>query len=424
MRIHPSSQQMVNSERVLRVIACVMLTGSLLFFTSNIITRSSFYNSYFIPDWQDTYMDYFNMLENVRLGDPYYANANYPAMCFLLLKILFHMVPQGSLEPGLTARHEAMGLRELAPAIMPFLLVTVFCVVVICFITRGFLRKMSLGTQNLVVLAVVFSGPMLFLLERGNLLLWSFTLTLVFLFLCQSDKKWHKVLACLSLALAASIKIYPAIFAVGYLKEKHFREFCLFALSFSAFMVLPFFVFSGFDSIKMMLEGLFLSSGESIVRGFGYNYSASNLFGVIDSAFNVGIPSFIPMAVSFAACAVLYFKANERWQEVAALSLACIWIPSFSYTYTLVFLIPILLVVASENKKMNILEALSLLFIAFALIPLPLPGVPFIAGNMESYYVMSWGHLINNIAIVLFAVVAFMSARFESLQIRFGINND
>ena len=47
---------------------------------------------------------------------------------------------------------------------------------------------------------------------------------------------------------------------------------------------------------------------------------------------------------------MLFRSGKEEWKKVYALSLLCIWIPEFSYTYTLMLMIPPLLMYLKNNN--------------------------------------------------------------------------
>ncbi|MFR1477072.1 MAG: glycosyltransferase 87 family protein [Hydrogeniiclostridium mannosilyticum] len=86
-------------------------------------------------------------------------------------------------------------------------------------------RYMVKGTTSEKVLfscSVLFSGPMFFLLERGNILIAVFAFSLVFLALYDSEKFSHRLIAYICLAVAAAIKLYPAVlgFLVLYKRYK------------------------------------------------------------------------------------------------------------------------------------------------------------------------------------------------------------
>ena len=91
----------------------------------------------------------------------------------------------------------------------------------------------------------MLSFPFLYLFERGNILLLTFVLVLIFLVFGDSPSRTRRELALLALAAAAALKLYPAIFALFLLRDKRYRELGRVILYFLLLSVLPTFFFGG-----------------------------------------------------------------------------------------------------------------------------------------------------------------------------------
>lgn len=394
------------AEKIVRNGALVALVATSLFFLINLITRSEYISSYFVPDWKDTFMDYFNMLECIRKGDPYYADSNYPAIVFVILKLMFHFVPHDALVYFDDPRMEAMGLRVTMVAMLPFIIMIIVSLFAICVCARRMMTGCSSKTKNMVLLAILLSGPVLFLLERGNVLLLSLAGLLVFFAYYESDNGYARTVACISLGLAASIKLYPAIFALMLLQKRRYRDFAITFVSGLAFLVLPFFAFDGFDSMKAMLGGLTLSSGLANSYGFGHNYSYSNFVSIITTALGVAhidlglLNTLLPLA----GCLVLFVVAKRDWERAFACALACILIPSFSYTYSLVMLIPALLLLAIDDEPWDGYKLTCGALLLFLMIPVASPAVSYIDALVPDVkFALTWGCLLGNVALLVIA---------------------
>lgn len=410
---------MIRAEKVIRYGALATLAATGLFFFINLITRSEFISSYFVPDWKDTFMDYFNMLECIRKGDPYYANSNYPAIVFVILKLMFHFVPHDALVYFDDPRMEAMGLRETMVAILPFMVLMIVCLFVICVCASRIMEKFSSKTKTTVQFAILLSGPVLFLLERGNVLLFSLTGLLVFFAFYESDNGRVRAIACISLGFAASIKLYPAIFALMLLQKKKYREFAITFVSGLVFLILPFFVFDGFDSMKTMLRGLTLSSDMASWSGFGHNYSFSNFTSIVTTAFgaaniNLGLlKTVLPLVGSL----LLFTVSNKDWERAFACAFACILIPSFSYTYSLVVLVPSILLLAADEEPWDGYKLTCGALLLFLMIPIASPVVSSIDALLpEAKFALTWGCLLGNMALLAIAGMIMAHCLGESLR--------
>lgn len=406
-------------EKVVRRGALVVLVATGFFFFVNFITRSEYISSYFSVDWKDTFMDYFNMLECIRKGDPYYADSNYPAIVFVILKLLFHFVPHDALVYFDDPRMEAMGLRETMVAILPFMVLIIVCLFVICVCASRIMEKFSSKTKTTVQFAILLSGPVLFLLERGNVLLFSLTGLLVFFAFYESDNGRVRAIACISLGFASSIKLYPAIFALMLLQKKKYREFAITFVSGLVFLILPFFVFDGFDSMKTMLRGLTLSSDMASWSGFGHNYSFSNFTSIVTTAFgaaniNLGLlNTVLPLVGSL----LLFAVSKKDWERAFACAFACILIPSFSYTYSLVMLVPSVLLLAADEEPWDGYKLTCGALLLFLMIPIASPVVSSIDALLpEAKFALTWGCLLGNMALLAIAGMIMAHCLGESLR--------
>lgn len=405
------ARRSMSFDKIIQWGALVVLAATGFFFLINFLTRSEYISSYFSVDWKDTFMDYFNMLESIRKGDPYYADSNYPAIVFVILKLMFHFVPHDALVYCDDPRMEAMGLRETMVALLPFMILVIICLFVICVCVRRITAECNSKTKNMVLLAILLSGPVLFLLERGNVLLFSLAGLLVFFAYYETDNRRVRTVACISLGLAASIKLYPAIFALMLLQKKRFKDFAITFVSGLAFLILPFFVFDGFDSMKAMVGGLTLSSDLANWYGFGFNYSFSNFISIITMTFGAAhidlglLNTLLPLVGSL----VLFAMSKKDWERAFACAFACILIPSFSYTYSLVMLIPALLLLAVDEEPWDKYKLTCGVLLLFLMIPIVTPVVSSIDALLpDAKFALSWGCLLGNVS--LFAIAGIVMA--------------
>ena len=359
-------------------------------------------SAYFITDWTNTGMDYFNMLAAVSQGDPYANYANWPPMCFLILRFLFHFVPRGE---GVDLSN-GFAMRDYMPAALPYLVYVVACLLVIGFATMRLLRGSKPIVQCSMLAATILCGPMMFALERGNIILISFASLLVYLALYTSASKPVRYVAYVFLGMSVATKMYPAVFAFLILFTGNKKEFVSAALISLALSILPFFAFGGIGSIRNMIEGVFLSS--SFDFGLGLNYSFQNLVRIAAAMFGCkveAIPAYAS-AVPLALCAIMLLVSREEWTRVFSLGLMCVWVPAFSYTYSLIFLLPAVVMLVSSESAAACWKKISAFFLAlvFALYALPvLPSVSLLLN--EPKLPLAGGCVLGNAAILALAVV-------------------
>lgn len=387
------------------VFAIAVLVATGLFWLYMLLTRCANLSSYFVKDLGDTSMDYFHMLSNIYNGDPYYAYANYPALCFVFFRIMYRFLPT----PIPEEYGDGFYLRNHMVAQLGYIMFLLFCLFVILIV----IQSISTGTtaqKNLFCLAILFSGPMVFTLERGNILLLSLAFLALFLLLYDSEKFSLRVLAYLALSVAAAIKIYPAVFGLLVLWKKRYKESVLLLIMGAATFFLPFFCFNGLESLQMMLKGILLSSANMAGLGLGQDYSFSNLF-LLFATLLGGDPFIVPgwvNIVAFLLCAFFFWISDSEWKKLYVLALFCIWIPRFAYTYVLVLMfLPILSFFFRDTSHGRFDAVYSVLF-WLMIIPLSTPLIDRINQLAGNLFPVSFGTFIVYFALIGVLVFIFV----------------
>lgn len=400
------------SERFIKITCLGIVSLASVFLVVNFISRGEYFISYFSSDWSDTFMDYFNMLENVRLGDPYYAEANYPAINFVILKLLFHFVPQDTLVAASSPREEAMDLRALTPAMLPFIILLLVCLIVIILCIRKLLANRDISTQNWVTVAVLLSGPMIFLLERGNLLLIALSFLMLFFAYWRSDIAWQRILAVVALSIASALKLYPAAFALLLIADKRWKDFALTVIFGLIFLIAPFFAFGGVSAIQSFIGGI--GSSSNTFYGLGGNYSLSNIIGIIHGFLGVNISGAGGAAISIFGIIIpliAFILSRETWAKVLSIAMMTLWVPSFSYTYSLTLLLPAFTLFLDSSEALRA-KRRTFVAICFIVVLSPLVSSPvasILALDPGVKFVLYWGCVIQNIALIVLLVSLIVS---------------
>lgn len=350
----------------------IIILLEILYWIIMIITRSHFLDGYFINDFTNTSMDYFNMLANLQTLDPYASNANYPALCFVIWRVLYHMVPQ------LEGIVDGYFLREYMPAQLGYIIYLTIIIISIWQLIQYKFRQ-SVVEKYLVAIALLLSGPFIFTLERGNIIILSFLFLFFFYCFYDSEKKIVRYTAYIALALSASIKIYPAVFGIIILLKKRYKEAAVAVIIGIFIFLLSFFAFDGIQSLLDMLNGIFAANELQSNAGMGLNFCASNLvkiFAALGGKLLVEV-SFGAKITSLLICILIFFLNQEEWKRLFALSLLCIWIPEFSYTYVLILMfIPFISLIAVKKEIYCTMDYVYRILFAFMLIPIALPAIP------------------------------------------------
>lgn len=382
-----------------------LLSMNFIFWTIAIITRGKTIPLYFLSDPNDTYMDYFHMLSNIDGLDPYYQNANYPALPFLLWRLLYRMIPWNE------SNSDGFYLRTNMYAELGFILMLLFCIIIMWEAFQYYFHSATKWGSVLLSFSLLFSGVMLFTIERGNIILLSFIFSLLYIMLFDSDKKQYRYIAYVCLALSSAIKLYPACLGLLVFHKKRYKEGAHLLILGVIFFILPFFAFDGIYSLEAMVKGFSVSLTEVLDFGYGYNFSFFNLVRIIygiRGTYITSVPVWI-MIIPVLLCCGIYLMNDTLWKKMFALTLLIIWIPSFSYTYTLLFLIlPLIFFLKGKNSQGDLFYS-----VCFALLLAPwcLPkmhDINYLCGAEFKFY-LTYGMFFCNLLILLMGVVLFLT---------------
>ena len=257
--------------------------------------------------------------------------------------------------------------KEPAFMIVVSILLCAFFAIAFILIRRTKVGDSLLRTCTACVLLVSF--PVLYTVERGNLILLAALLSYFFVGYYDSDNKVLKELSLISLAFAAGLKLSPALFGVILLINKKWKDsirtVCYGLIAF----FLPFFVFSGtfFSNIACFLRNIRLLTekyaneleNSCALRGMLNNISLSlggNEFPSVSTTILK-----IVFLVLLVACVLL---SKRKWEQIWALSLILITIPVYSGLYSLLYLLPAVVLFLNEEKhgRTDLILLVSLLF--------------------------------------------------------------
>ncbi len=195
------------------------------------------------------------------------------------------------------------------------------------------------------------SGPFLFLLERGNLLLLTLVLSAFFLLYYRSEHVVLRELALIALAMAANLKIYPALLGLMLLHDRNWKNAlrCLFYGV--VLFVGPFLFMGGYEQFQMFLRNMQFAvselQGARVVAATLLNFSntiaiVTTFFGgTTETGFAIAKYLQIPLLL---LVPVGVYLIKDGWKATLLLVLVMILLPSFNWYYSACFyLIPLLL---------------------------------------------------------------------------------
>ncbi len=362
-------EQRRSTEKKIYVYLLTICVCCILYYCIQGIFDGKYFVSVFLNNPKDVFMDHFNSLNNAKY-DPYQDQlSNYPAMACLIYKAFLAMIPNG-LRQG-----TGFSLKNVQAAMIPFIIyncITIWFIQVIVS-GRSLLEKKSKTVFSLIL---ILCAPVMFTIERGNLILLSFALTMFFSFFFESENKVLKELSFIALAFAAAIKIYPAIFGLLLVKRKRIKETMRLVLYGVIAFIMPFFYYDGFESLQIMIRALGYTTNMSDEIGYGVNLSLYNIIKTIGTIFHVSMSDIMIYAIYTVVIGTLivsFFVLKKKWQEMLCISLILIFFPKTNYYYVMIFmLIPFIECLNHcqiKKEKWDFVEYIALVIFAIILVP-------------------------------------------------------
>jgi hypothetical protein len=269
------------------------------------------------------------------------GNAAYPPLAYDLFFLLAHAstIPEEG-HGYLTYYYQPLWT-------MLFTITLCFTFVLIHFFSTRQLRKCSTFDATMVSLALCFSRPMLYTVERGNILIVTMLATSIYIFYYDSNNKWIKEIALISLAIAAGIKLTPALLGILLLYKKDWKAAIRTIIYGLLFFLVPFlFLKGGLHNLQQLISNVRLhftyypdTSGTGLVACF-YKYAkiiSNNNYEM--SSFIHKMLTILRMIISFTLLtgAALY---KEKWKTIFNVIIVLLILPSVSGEYCLIYLLP------------------------------------------------------------------------------------
>lgn len=385
----------------------------ILYYVVCIFFQGKYINAVFANDANDTFMDYFHSINNAKY-DPYYdMNSNYPAMACLIYKILYKVVP--------IAERQGNGfvLRNNQSAMIIFLVFYIGSIwmAMTCVLQRVKLKGVS---ERILILAICISAPFMFTIERGNLIFVSFVLSMFFVFNYDNENWIVREISFIALAIAASIKIYPAIFGLLLLKRRNIKEILRLVFYGVSAFILPFFYYDGFNSLKIMIQALGYTSNLSEEIGYGVNISLYNICKTIAAIFHINILDwqiYVVYVIAILSIMLSFFVVKSKWLEELAIVLLVIFLPKTNYYYASIFLyIPFIDFInewCEQGDARTIRDSFTSICFFLMLVPWATSAIPMFS---EKVFFVSYTMLLYYVLLLWFWVILIMELNVKCIK--------
>ena len=392
----------------------------------NSIQGSLFWNG----AYSDHFMDFFNTLRDSRdLSFIYQRGLVYPPLSVLMTWFFSRFVPAESFPRTFNERYEMQFDPHLNTVYLIFCILCVLCMVMII---ERFCRDQHLGRERIILpMFCIVSFPMIYCVERGNTTLFAACACAFFVFFRNSERKAVREISLILLAIAAGIKLFPAVFGMLLIYDKKyfaagravFYGLMCIALPYGmmkllmpeadpAVILIP----TGAAGTQGNIAAAALTAKtaeNSLTELIGnitrfiekrsfYSYSSKGIANVFYLLYAMGIlpPGFakgcgmVAFLVSEAVMLAAGFFCKKEWQRVFICGFLLLNVHSISIHYALIYLIPaLLLFLVQENNKKN---ALNIVYLC--LFSLQFVTIPFVISEEHSKLIRIYWRLKYSIA--------------------------
>lgn len=394
------------------VFLAVLYVGITYTFLELLLNSENAFQQVFFSNHNAFFSDFFDSVYDSLARDPYVERGViYPAFIYVFYRAIAAFLPVAVSSAGSYAIRDSYVGEMIFHAYCYALMIAIFTIIVKIMHSKDIITK-------LFAFALLLSTPVLYAYERGNSILVSLLFLLLFFYLKDSEKGYQREWALISLAVAANIKIYPAIFGLLLLAEKKYIKAFRCMIYGAILFVFPFFFFGGLKDIPLMFSNIFRTSS-SFGGVYGYQVGIRHLLSYLSAVTgNAEILERTGMLTAFVAIILLFnfFFTKEYFKKVLMLGIMCNLIPGFSWLYTTVYILPAVIyyyIDGSDRKNHIYPICFALLFCQF---PIDISGIlPTLKDNgiFVMRYNMTLSTVLSNIALWVLLIVSFAETVFE-----------
>jgi len=327
---------------------------------------------------------------------------NYGGMYPPLIQIFFHAL--ACVVPNINPDGKPKELINSPLGALYTLFFLMGCALMIAWLFQDNL-KVKNWLQRIVVILLFLSGPYIYCWQRGNVIILVVPLIILFAVYYDSDNAVMRVFALIALAIAAGIKMYPAILGLMLVIEKRWKQAVVCIVFGLIAFVAPAFYFDGINTIILMFERLFTTSGVFNDRGVGHQVGLVNFIEMINQGLGAQINGNLVFIIIVLLVVVGFVFTKYRWQRFTLLTALMVIVPSISFQYAMVLMTLPLLMYFREEQNFRKMDYVYIILFAMMFLVVPIGGQNAFAFTEGQYYALNYTTVLENISINLIIVM-------------------
>ena len=358
-----------SAEMIVSKIIIFSITLSVVkYLVINYLFNPGYPNSTFLYAPHDRFKDFVNMINTCKNFDPYDLSNFLPSVYFPLANLFFSLFYK-------------LSIQNMTISVIAYV---VLCIVLVVILFNKIIKS---NNKLILITSLVISYPVLFSLERLNLELVVFLLTMGFVYFYNKNQFF---LAVFLLSIAISMKLYPVLFLILFIKDKNYKPIYFSAFVCISLSLISLFLFNGGLIVNMHKLLFNLTKFNDIYGGLEGLQHNSTIYGMIKIMamavykfiFNFNVysaniaaneilrfPYLIFVFIYFLfVSAYIIFIEKSLWKNVFLLTSLFILLPHVSFDYKLLhMIIPLLLFLNDSHRDKYFLHYV----ILFSLIMIP-----------------------------------------------------
>lgn len=376
---------------------CMLICVIMAALTGGVSWKLQLFHSNGYPDM---FMDFFNSVRDGGSSNVYTERNNiYPPLCVLIFRIISKLINPDLVSSTFPKRTT---LQYDEACMMIYFLFAIICIICLVRLVESYVHLKNSNKfrlhASIMSFVMIVSFPVMFCLERGNIIILSVILAMFFVFFKDAPNPIIRELSYIALAFSAGIKLYPAIFGLTLIIEKKYKEAARTILYGLIIVIGPIIFFidefktsgttvaavssllqinstsladTGTSSALMKILKNLLSFATNKKSSLNFSSVSIENFVHILKLNNGATIAKIVCAITEIIAAIAAFMTKSEWKKIFLISYLMLNIPSASSSYALSFLfIPffIFLFGTTERKYSDKFH-----IVCFSLLFTPLP---------------------------------------------------
>ena len=302
------------------------------FFAALALSKGAIFDNMFFRHGEDHFMDFFNSIRDNREVTAMWDHWTvYPPVVAVVFMWLSNFIPEKYLSRDPNVHYL---IQYSAAAIALYFIFCLVSFAILIYAGNKLLKGKGALTKVVAFLAVGLCYPLLWSVERGQVLTLSISLMVYFLAFSDSKTPWKRETSYIALALSGVIKVYPLMFILVLVRKRDwwgFLKTCIYSL---LVMMVPFIFYRGTAGLIVWLRNLF------------YFADGRGNFTGLDS---LGVPLWA-LLLAGVALFVLVISQKRDWETYLLTAGLMFIIFKNRVTYSFCYYIPMLFLLLKEEK--------------------------------------------------------------------------